>query len=144
MGLVKKLALRFIDQWLLKVTVLFVKLKGLDKKVIFWLSINNFLIRHGLGDKLNMAWKDQIVLTGLIFILFCYPLVNEVSKEGANLSLRKKHPPLCQKFVCMSVMKFDLCYLRTGWTEWAQKLFGASIVGCRGVALLGVLVPVLW
>ena len=47
MGLVKTLSLLLIAQWLQKVIVLFVKLKGLDKKVMHF----DFHKQH-----FNQAW----------------------------------------------------------------------------------------
>ena len=46
-----------------------------------------------------------------------YPPVSEVSREEANLAWRKNiHPPVygVKEFVCLSVAKFDLNFLRTG------------------------------
>ena len=43
--------------------------------------------------------------------------VSEASREVANLTERKNtHPPVygVKEFVCLSVMNFDLNYLRTG------------------------------
>ena len=54
------------------------------------------------------------------------PKAIEASREVANLTEKKYTYPRiwCQRIcpsVCLSVINFDLNYLRTGQTEWAKK-----------------------
>ena len=68
---------------------------------------------------INGAFKCRVatIITGV------YPPAREASREVENFDRRKKHTPtriLCQKFVCLSVTKFNPNYLRTGKIEQAK------------------------
>ena len=59
-----------------------------------------------------------------------YPPASEASREVANLTERKNtHPPVhgVKELVCLSVMNFDLNYLRTGKIGWADIFWGISL-----------------
>ena len=56
--------------------------------------------------------------------------MSKACREVANLNERKNpHTAVSdvKEFVCLTVTEFDPNYLRTGKTEWAEKIFRTSM-----------------
>ena len=94
--------------------------KGFFGSIRFVKFFRYYIMLHHKGGihynwNINIFHRIQFSLK-----LFCPP-GSKASWVVANLTERKKctHLYTAQKFVCLSIMNFDLNYQRTGLTKWA-------------------------